>query len=208
MPDTVEYIDNNAFYDCSRLENISLSNNIVTIGKSCFAGCSMLKEIDIPDSVVSMGDMAFHLCRNLSKIKLGASFKNLGKECFMWCDSLSTIEVNDSNIYFSVYDGVLYSKDKTTLYLYPRQKADLSFVVPETVTHIDDGAFYDNKYLESVTLSTSIKSIGGAALRYCRNLSTIKFNGTVVQWANISKGDYWKLDTKVTQVQCSDGVAQ
>ena len=71
----------------------------------------------------------------------------------MWCGSLKTIEVHDSNIYFSVYDEVLYSKDKTTLYLYPRQKADLSFVVPDTVTHIDDGAFYDNKYLESVTLS-------------------------------------------------------
>ena len=207
MPDTVEYIDNNAFYDCSRLENISLSINLKTIGNQCFAGCSVLKEFDVPDSVLSIGDMAFWLCRDLSRIKIGASLKNLGKECFMWCDSLSTIEVNDSNIYFAVYDDVLYSKDKTTLYLYPRQKADLSFVVPETVTHIDDGAFYDNKYLESVTLSTSIKSIGGAALRYCRNLSTINFDGTVAQWGSISKGDYWKLDTKVTQVQCSDGVA-
>ena len=206
MPNTVEYIDDGAFFDCSRLENISLSNNIVTIGKSCFAGCFKLKEIDIPDSVVSMGDNAFHRCGNLSKIKFGASLERLGKECFMWCDSLKTIEVHDSNIYFSVYDEVLYSKDKATLYLYPRQKADLSFVVPDTVTHIDDGAFYDNKYLESVTLSASIKSIGGAALRYCRNLSAIKFNGTVVQWASISKGDYWKLDTKVTQVQCSDGI--
>ena len=206
MPNTVEYIDDGAFLDCSRLENISLSNKIVTIGKICFEGCSMLKEIDIPDSVVSMGDNAFHSCSNLSKIKFGASLERLGKECFMWCGSLKTIEVHDSNIYFSVYDEVLYSKDKTTLYLYPRQKADLSFVVPDTVTHIDDGAFYDNKYLESVTLSASIKSIGGAALRYCRNLSAIKFNGTVVQWTSISKGDYWKLDTKDTQVQCSDGI--
>ncbi len=47
LPDTIEYIDYSAFYNCSYLEKINLPENLKYLGSSAFMNCISLKNIDI-----------------------------------------------------------------------------------------------------------------------------------------------------------------
>ena len=148
VPSTVKTIGNYAFSQCKNLKKVILSEGLENINNYSFDGCSLLSEINlpstlknigyfafattnitgevvIPDSVESIGNGCFYCCRNISKIMIGASLKLLnisstyGYHPFYGCSSLKEIEVKVDNKYFSSQDGILYSKDKTTLELLP-----------------------------------------------------------------------------------------
>ena len=52
----------NAFYNFTALENVTLSEGITSIGESAFYGCISLTSITIPEAVTSIGDYAFYNC--------------------------------------------------------------------------------------------------------------------------------------------------
>jgi len=58
---------------------------------------------------------------------------------------------------------VLYSKDKTVLFVYPAGKTDPSFTIPGSITSIWYNAFNSSCNLASVTIPNSVKSIGESA---------------------------------------------
>ena len=51
-----------------KLSSITLPNNITSIGKCAFSGCSSLTSVNIPKGVTSIGDDAFQDCYNLTTI--------------------------------------------------------------------------------------------------------------------------------------------
>lgn len=73
-------------------------------------------------------------------------------------------EVRPTNPYLTTLDGVLYSKDMKKLIGFPSDKKIENFVVPEGVENIYGNAFHNYKrgfkYLESITLSTTISKLG------------------------------------------------
>lgn len=67
LPDSVDYIDKDAFGYCSSLENIDLSN-IKTIGEYAFTCCSNLVSVDA-EKLTSIGSNSFYGCSKLKQIK-------------------------------------------------------------------------------------------------------------------------------------------
>jgi M6 family metalloprotease-like protein len=65
--DTVS-IGEYAFYNCSNLTAIIISNTVTEIKSHSFYGCSNLKEIIIPDSINFIDSWAFIYCNNLSAV--------------------------------------------------------------------------------------------------------------------------------------------
>ncbi len=51
MPDTVTAIENEAFRNDTKLNEVVLSSNLKTINSAAFAGCVSLKQIEIPSSL-------------------------------------------------------------------------------------------------------------------------------------------------------------
>ena len=49
---SVVSIGNSAFYGCSSLTSVNISDGVTTIGNSAFYGCSSLTSINIPNSVI------------------------------------------------------------------------------------------------------------------------------------------------------------
>jgi hypothetical protein len=47
--------------------------------------------------------------------------------------------------------------------------------------------------------------IGARAFYECSSLTSITFEGTVVEWNAISKSDSWNDQVPATEVICSDG---
>ncbi len=88
--------------------------------------------------------------------------------------------------YFEFVDEVLYSKDKTILYAYPRKKEDISFTIPDGVTKINNGAFYGTTYLQNLTIPESVVYIGFNAFGYSKiqTLSFVNPDGWVTRYYN------------------------
>lgn len=60
-----------------------------------------------------------------------------------------------------------------------------SLIIPETVTYIEEDAFA-NSSISELIIPTSVKSVDKNAFRNITNLTTVKYNGTIADWCNIS----------------------
>lgn len=59
LPKSVESIEGYAFYDCKNLEDITLNDGLLSIGRWAFSNCNKLSSISIPPSVIEIEDNAF-----------------------------------------------------------------------------------------------------------------------------------------------------
>lgn len=82
IPDSVKYIFLNAFENCSSLTNITIGNGVKSIANGVFDKCNKLTSILIPDSVESIGDYVFNECNNLTSITIGNGVTHLGFAVF------------------------------------------------------------------------------------------------------------------------------
>lgn len=62
IPATVRKIGDYAFYNCTKLKEVSCGSRLTEIGKSAFMNCGSLSEITVPESVIHIGDKAFFGC--------------------------------------------------------------------------------------------------------------------------------------------------
>ncbi len=100
-----------------------------------------LNEITIPDTV---GVLAFFvMSKSLKKVNIPSSVKAIDGYWF-YNYSLEEINVAPDNTVYASKDGMLYSKDLSTFYVYPPAKDLTELELPETVTEINSFAMYDS----------------------------------------------------------------
>ncbi len=173
IPDSVTSIGDYAFWNCSSVTSITIPDGVTSIGMDAFYNCRSLTSITIPDSVTSISERAFSDCIRLTSITIPDNVTSIGKGAFAGCSSLTSITVDARNSTYCSIDGVLYTKDKTTLVAYPAGKAGSSFAIADGVTSINDYAFYGCKSLTSITIPDSVTSIGDSAFYGCSSLTSI-----------------------------------
>lgn len=64
----VTKIDNNAFWNVSKLEKVVLPEGLKTIGEGAFQYCFGLREVHLPSTLEEIGDYAFYYCYGLSSV--------------------------------------------------------------------------------------------------------------------------------------------
>lgn len=165
---------------------------------------------DIPNGVKSFGDCAFDSCSTLKNITIPDSVTSIGWGVFSGSTSLTNIDVSENNLNYSSYEGVLFNKNKTELIKYPIGNERTSYnipagvinfgdvfsdcknlvniTIPNSVTNIGVGAFWQCANLASITITNSVTSIGNYAFYDCKNLKDIYYYGTQSEWNNISVG--------------------
>ena len=89
-------IGDKAFYYCTSLTSIKLSNALTSIGSSAFCYCEGLTSIELPSSVTSIGERAFYNCTSLTSIELQNGVTSIGSSAFYNCTSLTNIEIPNS----------------------------------------------------------------------------------------------------------------
>ena len=174
ISDGVTSIGNNAFDGCRSLINIEIPSSVTSIGDYAFYYCESLTSIEIPSSVTSIGNCAFAYCCNLTSIEIPSSVTSIGRSAFSGCTGLESIAVDDSNPSYRSIDGILFSKDQTTLVCYPAGKTETAYTLPEGVTSIGRSAFDGCESLTSIEIPSSVTSIGIRAFDGCRNLTSIE----------------------------------
>lgn len=132
-----------------------------------------LTKVVIGSSVETIDDYAFAWCGNLTKIEIPDSVTKIGNGVFSGCYSLGEIIISNENTNYSSENGILFDKSKTTLIEYPICKNDEKYVVPNTITQIESGAFGGNNYLQSIEIPDSVTQIASDAFSNCNNLKEI-----------------------------------
>ncbi|MBQ7898048.1 MAG: leucine-rich repeat protein [Clostridia bacterium] len=107
---------------------------------------------------------------------------------------LAQINVDNNNEYYCDIEGVLFSKDKTELIKYPIGNIQTSYCVPDSVTSIAYGAFY-NSNLTSIVISDNVRSIGDWAFQNCKSLTEIIFPNSVTDIGEGAFYDCYKIDS-------------
>ena len=92
----VTSIGNGAFYECTGLTSIHISNSVTSIITAAFSFCSGLTSIHIPNSVTSIGDRVFYECTGLTNINIPNSVTDIGNGAFGGCSSLTNINIPNS----------------------------------------------------------------------------------------------------------------
>ena len=93
MPDSVVYLENEAFWECQGLKSIKLSQSIKKIPCYCFWRCLSLESVIIPNSVTIIEEGAFMWCQGLRSVYLPKSICEIGEGAFKSCESLEKIIV-------------------------------------------------------------------------------------------------------------------
>ena len=123
--------------------------------------------------VIGIGQNAFYQNSHVTSVTIGANVSSVIPSAFADCTNLKEISVDSGNQYFCSSEGVLYDIGKLYLYVYPAQKTEASFTVPDTVKTIGQYAFYDNSYLTSIVVGKNVTSIYAGAFFDLSNLSDI-----------------------------------
>lgn len=131
-------------------EDIVMSFNVCEIAENAFNGCSELTSVSIPYSV-----------------------RNIRQNAFSDCDKLESINVNDNNNIYMSQDGILFSKSQNILILYPAQKQNTAYTVPEATTIICPNAFQNNSALHSIVITDNVTAISDYSFQNCSNLESI-----------------------------------
>ncbi len=107
---------------------------------------------------------------------------------FSYAADLKNIYVADDHATFSSVDGVLMSKDKTTLLAYPIGKSKVSYTIPAGVTEIGEQALASVKF-KSLFIPASVTKFDFYAFGSTGYITQVFYGGTQEQWKNIYNGD-------------------
>ena len=156
-----------AFYRCSKLTSITISNSVTYIDEMAFLRCSSLNSITIPDSVTYIGGRAFENCDSLVSIIIPDSITSIENYVFYSCNSLTSITLHNNVTYI----GNSTFCDCSLL-------ADIT--IPDSVTYIGDDAFKDCISLTNIFIPEYVTYIGKHAFYNCTSLlnMTVESNNT------------------------------
>ncbi len=171
------------------------------IGEEAFMGCGDLTGVMIPDSVVRIGAHAFNDCASLSEIEIPSSVTEIGTGVFAGCAALAQIRAADGNTAYRTENGLLYSKDLTTLLACPNAKTG-TVQIPEGVAQICPEAFRGCGALTGAALPDSVAVIGESAFEDCTSLTGIRIPDKV---AVIEQSTFSEC-RKLSQVQLSESI--
>lgn len=171
IPTSVTEIGDNAFNGCSQLASITIPNSVTEIGDYAFRYCSSLQSVSLTEGLKSIGDYAFSGAYELSNIKLPNSLNDISPTAFFYCENFCEYLTDVSNPYFSVTDGVLYSKDKTELVSYPYGKKGNEYSVLQGTESIGDYAIVSNN-LDSVYVPQSVEKMGKDSVGYITDFTS------------------------------------
>ncbi len=146
------------FNGLSKLESISIPNNILTLGT--FIGCTSLKTIILPSSLSSLPSSCFSGCSSLISVTLPSSISTIPEYCFVSCRSLASVSLPSSVVYI----GPHAFKNCSSLN---------DITLPEGLTTIDYYAFSGCSSLSSIVLPSSLVLINTAAFEKCSSLLSI-----------------------------------
>ena len=164
-----------ANYFGSQVEEYVLGDEVTSLGKYVFSGCTKMTSINIPINLTNIGEGAFYCCYGLSSINIPSTVTYIGKDAFFGCIGLLSIQVESGN---RVYDSRENSNAIILTAGNSLMQGCQNTIIPNGVTTIGDYAFYSCP-LTSISIPNSVMSIGSYAFCGCTELTSISIPNSV-----------------------------
>lgn len=153
VDDSITRIGNNTFGKFfGQVENITLSQNLKSIGKDAFTACGVgtkkAPQFTLPDSLEKIEDGAFDSITELTEITIPKGVKELSNIAFLGCNKLKTVKVAEDNENLCSIDDVVYDKKVTTLVFCPPTKEKLE--MPQSITRVKEKSFLGCSTLKEI----------------------------------------------------------
>ena len=226
---TVTGIGADAFRDCHRFKNITIPQSIRSIGERTFCGCTQLSELIVPDSVIYIAECAFP---GVGEVKISEDNPNyMSSNNAVFTKDMKTLLHCAANIKEHFFDvpssvtrignGAFHACHNLT-----------GIRLGNSVTEIGENAFWSCKNLEEINLGNSVVIIGRSAFKaciklqsivlpvslaiieknaflFCNSLSSVRYNGTRLQWKHVRLEDAkWRYDSAIRTLVCVDGTIE
>ena len=156
-----------------RLKKVTLGKGITVIPGGLFAGCVKLKTVKLSNNLRTIENDAFRWCESLTTITIPEKVRKILTNPFMECSKLTKINVNKNNKTYISIDGILFTKSKKTLAIYPLGKKNSAYSVPKTVYKIAENAFSESSSIKTIKMTNSVKRIEDNAFAHCYRLKNV-----------------------------------
>lgn len=191
LPKNLIAVSDNAFSTFIELGNLIYQNNLMTIGAYAFANSnssyteftvndnvrevkqgafnnSKIHNIVIEEGVKAIYENAFASRYNVAEgqtLEIPASVDYIGTKAFYGYKA-NEIDVNDANAKYADIDGALLTdKAETTAYQYALGNVRTTYVVPDGITMIAEGAFAEASTIKEITLDDGVTQLGNEAFK-------------------------------------------
>ncbi len=189
IPESVETIGSGALLlGICPITEINIPASVKSMGDNAINWNGLEKYIVDEDNTVYASKDGILYTKDFSKIlevpsnlkgeiNIPAVTENVMEHKDWWDSPLTAINIDEAHETLSSAEGVLFNKDKTILYYYPRLKEGEKYSVPSTVATIDTMAF-KNMYLKELEMSDNVTKIELAAF-YMPALEKIKLSNSI-----------------------------
>lgn len=155
-----------AFYNCYRVQSVTMAKSITKIGRDAFSGCNM-RSITIPNAVTKIDTCVFANCYWLKNVNLSSNLTEIGISAFINCSNLASIAIPDK-------------VTKIDKYAFQRCENMTNATLPKNLRYIEESAFFDCSSLKSIEIPEKVERIGEFAFAADNStLSQIVFKGSV-----------------------------
>ena len=152
-------LDDYAFYGFSSVTKITLPDTIEEIGVNSFCGCNSLIELTVPFIGSTVNDNQYFAY--LFGDSVGSRPDTYRDNNYVLPDSLTTLKIRDGMT--SIPTNCFYGLKK-----------NLSTIeLPNTITEIEDKAFYDADSLTSIVIPDSVTTLGKSVFESCSGLEVV-----------------------------------
>ena len=187
LPSSVSSLGPYAFMNCSNLKSINLPVTQKTLPVSFLEGCTSLESIELPATLTTISTDAFYGCTKLANVSLHEGLTTIGLRAFYNC---KLAEITIPSTVTSIGNGAFKGNPTTTIVWKPKTcstgtDSDAPFY--STSSQVTSFTFGDSvqvipaylcKYmnqLESITIPSTVTSIGQSAFMYCSKLKSFTF---------------------------------
>ena len=186
----VSYIGSDSFRGNKYLNSVTIPDSVKVIQSRAFAECSNLSTLKFGKNVEKIYDYVFYQT-NITEITLPEKLNYISGIAFLGNCVIKNINVDANNTNFSSNNGIVFSKDKKKIVLYPQGKNEKAYTIPSTVEEICDSAF-SYAQVESITISKSVKKFGNYVFS-STNIKSITIPSTVTEMGYGPVADCQKL---------------
>ena len=167
---SVARADVDVFKNADAVTSLTLPSTLREIGSYAFKGCSSLTSVTIPDNVLSVGEGAFSGCSALETMKLPLIGYPLG---YVFGRKLFAHASSSRQPYG-------YDDDQSREYFDYYIPVSLSHVIV-TGESIPAGAFSDCYFIESITITDGVMTIGEDAFDGCKGVTSVIIPDSVIK---------------------------
>ena len=198
--ETYDYeIGRSPFWEREDIRSLVIGEGITAIGTSVFERCYNMATVTFPSTLTTIKARAFFMYTQggLTSLTIPPTITTIGEKAFV--DQALT--------------SIIMPATLTTLGTYIFDGSDTLTTARVECSEVPGFCFVRCTNLQNVTLSHNVTSIGSHWINYCNRLTQITYEGSLDDWATVSKGTSWdgrsgQLTGTLVRINCLDGYMQ